>query len=264
MNRILQALFLATLLALLGCAGAPDRTSPSALSQEEQAWLKQHGPIQVGVFNDYPPIGYLDESGHPQGMAMDYWRLVARHLDLEIAFTPCAFRDQLAGLESGRFDSLSGIFSMEQRKKRFDFSRPYYQLNTSIFTQPELEHVTGWTDLQGLRIAVVEGDSGQSLAQKAGLTPKAVPSYLEAVLGLLHKTVDAIVLDELVVTYYASAYNALDRIRKAGEPVDRGNLCLPVRKGNRVLLSILNKGVQSVSEQDLRKIEIEWLDPKER
>ena len=263
MNRILPALLTAALLVLLGCAGSPDQGSPTLLTPGERAWLEQHGPIRVGVFNDYPPVGYLDEAGLPQGMSIDYWRLLARNLDLEVTFTACAFQDQLDGLTSGRFDSLAGIFSMEERMALYDFSSPYFQLHTAIYTQPDLQQVEGWRDLQGLRVGVVRGDSGETLARMAGVETKAFPTYREVVLGLLHKTLDAIVLDELVVEYYAASYNALDRIRKAGEPVDQGSLCLPVREGDHVLLSILNKGVQSISPEDWQMIELEWLDPKE-
>ncbi len=264
MNRIIRVLFITALVALLACAGRPHKDMDEALTAGERAWLEEHGPIRVGVFNDYPPIGYLDESGHPQGVAIDYWRLIARNLDLDVSFTSCAFRDQLEGLASGRFDSLAGIFSMEERKALFDFSQPYYRLYTSIYTRAELQDVEGWADLKGLRVGVVEGDSGQTQAIQAGIVAKAYPSYLEAVLGLLHKKLDAVVLDELVVEYYASSYNALDRIRKACRPVDHGALCLPVRKGDSVLLSILNKGVLSVAEEDLRMIELEWLEQKEQ
>lgn len=263
MKRSIPALLIAILLAVPGCAGTPDPDPQSPLSRQEQAWLKRHGNIRVGVFNDYPPLSYLDESGQPQGMFLDYWRLMARNLSLDVTFTACSFNDQLEGLASGRFDSLAGIFAMEERRDRFDFSRPYFQMDTSIYTQPELQQVQGWTDLQGLRLGVVEGDSSQTLAMEAGLTPQAFSSYQEVVLGLLDNTLDAIVLDELVVAFYAASYNATDRIRKAGEPVDQGNFCLPVRKGNHTLLSILNKGVRSLSEEDRRMIELEWLDPKE-
>ncbi len=255
-------LFPAVLVVVLGYAGAPG-ASQSLLTAEERAWLEEHGPIRVGVFNDYPPVGYLDESGHPQGMSIDFWRLIARNLDVDVTFKACAFQEQLDGLTSGRFDSLAGIFSMEERKDRYAFTSPYFRLCTSIYTRPDLSQVTGWDTLQGLRVGVVAGDSGQTLAKNAGLSPKAFPTYREVVLGLLHKTLDAIVLDDLVVGFYTASYNARDRIRKAGDPVDQGSLCLPVRKGNPMLLSILDKGVQSVSQEDWAMIEMEWLEPKE-
>lgn len=264
MNRSIRVLFLTALISVFACAGTPRKETDSILNLEERAWLENHGTIQVGVFNDYPPVGFLDESGHPQGMAIDFWRLVARNLDLDVTFTPCAFWEQLDGLASGRFDSLAGIFDMEERRALFDFSIPYFSIYTYIYTKPELQGVEEWSDLKGLRVGVVEGDSGQTLAYKTGINAGSYATYLEIVLGLLHKKLDAVVLDELVVEYYASSYNALDRIRKAGRPLDHGALSLPVRKGNSVLLSILNKGVRSVAEKDLRMIELEWLEQKEQ
>ena len=39
------------------------------LTREQRAWLDNHGTIQVGAFDYYPPFGFLENPDEPQGMS---------------------------------------------------------------------------------------------------------------------------------------------------------------------------------------------------
>jgi polar amino acid transport system substrate-binding protein len=229
------------------------------LTQAEKDWLNQHKEIQVGAFNDYPPFGFVDASGRATGMSVDFWNLMAQKLGIKIKFHPVAFAQQLEGLKSGRFDSLAGIFPLEERKKFFSFTREYTVINTHIYVRPKYAGLKGLKDLEGLTVGAVEGDSGKVIAEKAGLKPKGFTSYLSAVQALGREDIDAIIMDELVVNHYAVQNKLEDKIKKIGQPVDQGRMTLPVAKENTVLLGILNKGVNSVSPEEWLKIRQKWL-----
>ena len=231
--------------------------SGDPLSREERAWLMQHGKIMVAA-EDYPPLNFIDQDGNVQGIAIDYWRLLADKLEFEVEFYPSEFSQELEDLKSGRIDSLVGIFPLEERAEYFDFSRPYMNINTYIFARPQYAHLTGFKDLKGLKVGVVKGDSGQTLSEAQGLGPKTFGSYIDTVLALAKGDVDAIVMDELVVVYTQKKYKIEDKIVRIGQPVDHGKMVLPVKKGNKVLLGILNKGVAAISAQELREISIKW------
>ncbi len=50
------------------------------LTVSERAWLEKKGVLNIGVFEDYPPFGFLDDTKRPVGMSIDYWNLLARKL----------------------------------------------------------------------------------------------------------------------------------------------------------------------------------------
>lgn len=50
------------------------------LTPEEQAWLRSLPPLQVGFDTGWPPFSYVDESGHPAGIAAEYLDYLSRTL----------------------------------------------------------------------------------------------------------------------------------------------------------------------------------------
>lgn len=252
--------FLISILMCLFCLPLMSEVkAEDPLNGKQRAWLKNHGIIRVGAFDYYPPFGFVDKSGEPKGMSIDFWRLISSKLDFWIQLFPTTFNKQLDGLKGGKYDSLAGIFSLKERRKFFDFSKPYTIIRAYIYVKPQNSHLSSLKDLKGLKVSAVEGDSGQVIARKAGLNPFSFPTYREAIFNLANGDTDAIIMDELVVAYYAEQHNLQKKITKIGQPVDEGKMSLPVRKGNTILLDILNKGIDIVSEHEWKQIKKDWL-----
>lgn len=256
MKRLLTIVLAVLVVALV----AGQIQAEDVLTSEERSWLKEHGPIKVGAFNDYPPFGFVDEKGRAAGISIDFWRALAAKLGLKVEFIPAPFKEQLDGLKKGRFDSLAGIFPLAERARFFRFTAHYYTINTHIFVRPESSGVRGFSDLEGLRVGAVQGDSGQVLAEKSGLKVRGFTSYKDAVLALGRAEVDAIVMDDLVVLYYRAKYGWDKLIIKAGAPVEEGQMTLPVRKGDGALFNILAKGVALVPAEEVESMAKGWLE----
>lgn len=249
---------LISLICLLGltACGVKD-----PLTAEERAWLEKKGVLNIGVFEDYPPFGFLDEAKQPAGMSIDYWNLLAQKLRLKVKFSPAPFGNQLKSLESGEFDSLAGIFPLAERDKIFDFTKSFYAINTNLFIAPGLNNITSLKSLPSVPVGVVQGDSSQEVAQKAKLEVKVFTTYLETVMALANGQVKAIILDEPVVAYYIKVKGLEGKIRKVPQPVAQGSMTLPVKENNIQLLNILNKGMSLVTPQEWQIIEQKWVGP---
>jgi ABC-type amino acid transport substrate-binding protein len=269
------ACILAAAALLTACAqkqippAAPSATAPAAtpasvpasaaLTPAEKEWLAKKGTLQVGAFNDYPPFGTVDKSGQAAGMSVDYWRLVGERLGVKVAFTPVIFADQIEGLKIGRFDSLAGIFPLPERKQWFDFSRTFYVIDTRIYVDPAHAANTTLKSLDGLTVAVVDADSGQQLAKNAGLKTLVVKGYPEAVQAVSSGAAQATILDQLVADYYIKQLKLSSKVKAVGAPVAKGQMTMPVRKDDAILLGILNKGIEMVGESEMEGIYEKWM-----
>ena len=151
-----------------GSSPAASRAASVSLTDAETAYLANKGTLTVGGFNDYAPFGFVDESGAAAGIAVDYWNLLAERLGIKVTFVPVVFADQLDGLKKGAYDALQGIFPLPEREQWFAFSQPYYEVGTSMYVDSAHADAASVEDLEGLTVAVVKDDSGQSLADAAG------------------------------------------------------------------------------------------------
>lgn len=237
----------------------PASPAPGALTAAEQEWLAQKGTLQIGGFSDYPPFGFADKSGQAVGIAVDYWKLVAERLGVKVAFTPVLFADQLDGLKQGRFDSLEGIFPLPERKQWFAFTRAYYMIDTRIYVDAAHTGSTTLKSLKGLKVAVVDGDSGQQLADDAGLSTLVVKGYPQAIRAVAAGAAQASILDELVGDYYVKELKLAKKVKAVGKPVASGEMTMPVRKDDAMLLGILNKGIEMVGDSEFEGIYEKWM-----
>ncbi|RJX34483.1 MAG: hypothetical protein C4525_07180 [Desulfarculus sp.] len=251
---------LAALLAVIMVAACGlDKQDP--LGRQERAWVKEHGSVKVGVHQNYPPFSFLEQDGKPAGISIDLWRFMAEKLGFKVEFFPAEMQQQQDDLQVGRLDSLGGIFPLASRKALMDFSAPYYAVSTSIFVNAQVRDVSKLADLQSLKVGVVQGDSGQGICAAAGIKPQLFSGYGDAVLALGQGRLQAIVMDEPVVLYYRQKLGLLDKVEWAtGRPVvNRNDLALPVKKGNAVLLRILNKGLAAAAGSEMQRIGERWL-----
>lgn len=246
------------LFALLVFSSSSSSAAGDPLTLQEREWLNRQGELQIGAFNDYPPFGFVDAAGEAQGMSIDFWRLLASKLGFRVKFHPRIFAQQLEGLKNGSFDSLAGIFPLEERRAHFAFAGPYAAIRTRIYVRPRYTDVQGLKDLPGLKLGVVSGDSSQVIAHRNNLVTFAFGSYPDALRALAQESIDAVIMDELVAEYYTARLKLGDKIRRAGNPVDEDFMTLPVAKENTVLLSILRKGIFLVSTEEWQKIREKW------
>jgi ABC-type amino acid transport substrate-binding protein len=237
-------------------AGAPQLTA------EEKAWLAENTELAVGAFDDYPPFSFTpDDGGEPAGIAIDYWNLLGQRLGVKIAFAPTTFSNQLDWLKTGKVDSLTGIFALPERKQWFAFSRPWMEIDTRIFTDAQHTDATTLKKLkaQDLMVAVVKDDSGQSIADAAGLKTLVVPGYDDAVKAVGTGRAQAAILDEPVGVFYAKQFGYGVKVQVAGKPVAVGMMTLPVLKDNTMLLGILDKGIAMIGDSEFEGIQEKYL-----
>jgi ABC-type amino acid transport substrate-binding protein len=238
-------------------SAAASPASGSTLTAEGQAWLAETKELAVGAFDDYPPFSFVaDEGGEPAGIAIDYWTLLGERLGVEIAFSPTTFSNQLDWLKTGKVDSLTGIFPLEERKQWFAFTQPWMAIDTRIFVDAGNKDATTLDELKArdLTVAVVKDDSGQSIADDAGLKTLVVEGYNQAVEAVGTGDAQAAILDEPVGVFYAKEFGYDGEVMAVGDPVASGTMTLPVDKENTMLLGILEKGIGMIGDSEFEGI----------
>ena len=82
--------------------------STPVLSKEEKSWLAQHGALRVGFLKEDPGISMLEESGKLSGVLTDYIALAKNSLgDIELEFTLVGFDsldEEIQALKDGELD----------------------------------------------------------------------------------------------------------------------------------------------------------------
>ena len=129
--RMLVAVLLAlALLALGGCGGKIADGGAGYRTLDE---IKKSGTINIGVFSDKNPFGYVDENGEYQGYDVYFARRIAEDLGVKVNFVSTEAANRIAYLQTGKVDLILANFTVTpERAEEVDFALPYMNVALGV------------------------------------------------------------------------------------------------------------------------------------
>ncbi|MFK4763820.1 transporter substrate-binding domain-containing protein [Desulfobaculum sp. SPO524] len=265
LNKALASISLGEELAILAKWTGQKRTAAETvrLNYEERMWLSTHPEITVSSEPDYAPFDFR-ESGHPTGFSVDLLRIIAARTGLQLRFVKDTWENLVQMGKTGKLDIVHTIFYTPQRTRHFLFTSPYKSVVNAIFVRSDVKGVTSLKDLAGKRVLLSRGDTVGEYISRA--VPDANVQYLptyEAILkGLAIGRGDATVLDSAVAHYLIRRFTLTNIIPVAEADIPTGDrdprYRFAVRKDWPQLHSILQKGLSSITDEDMARLERRW------
>ena len=199
-------LFVLALTCLAGCGGGEKKAE-----EKKDAGKK----IVLGLDDNFPPMGFVDENHKIVGFDIDLATEVAKRMKGQIEFKPIDWSSKEAELKSKRVDMLwNGLDITEKRKENILFSDPYMNNRSIIFRAAgKNADIKGEKDLKGKIVATQSGGGTpeEYLDKNKELTAtfkelKKYPDYISCFMDLENGRIDAIVCDEIIGRYYMSKH----------------------------------------------------------
>ncbi len=227
------------------------------LSPEEKAWISENPVLRVAATSDWPPFEYEDSSGNYSGITADIFRLVAQRVGLRAEFEIDTWSVIFDQLKRGDLDLAPGVSPSPQRAEDLLFTRPYLTSLIGIWVRESTQNITQIADLEGKVVAIEEGYYlGDVLSDKhPEIRQRPVPSTLEALKALSTGKADAYLGTHTAGAYLIERY-LFEGLKLVGymdeKPVQ---LAMGIRKDAPLLRDILQKGLDSISEQEIQNIQ---------
>ncbi|MEM1368484.1 MAG: transporter substrate-binding domain-containing protein [Cyanobacteria bacterium P01_H01_bin.15] len=162
--------------------------------------IQKRGRLIVGVKDNTPPLGFIDDTGNLTGLEIEIAQRIAQELlstDLSVELQPLMNQDRLPYLLAGEVDLVIANLALTQGRSRLiHFSRPYYLSGIGLITEKD-----AMTPLQPAAIAVLENSQSIALVKQA--YPQArligVDSYSSAVETLESGQAEALAGDRAIL-----------------------------------------------------------------
>lgn len=95
--------------------------------------IKESGTINIGVFSDKNPFGYVDENGEYQGYDVYFARRIGEDLGVEINYVSTEAANRVEYLETGKADIILANFTVTaERAEKVDFALPYMNVALGV------------------------------------------------------------------------------------------------------------------------------------
>ena len=176
-------------------------------NQQNSASNQNSKTLKVGTNAAFAPFEYMDK-GKVTGFDIDLIQAVAKEAGYQVDVQNEGWDSMLANLQNKQSDlAISGITINDDRKKTYDFSRPYFEA-TNVIVVKKGSNVQNAKDLKGKKVGVQNGTTGQVAAEKIlGKNSQNVKKYEDvpvAFMALKNKEVDAVVIDNVVANEYVT------------------------------------------------------------
>lgn len=121
---------------------------------------------QIGTDVTFAPFEFQDAGGKFVGIDMDLVEAISKDQNFKYEIKPLGFNAAVQALEAHQVDGvIAGMSITDERKKKFDFSEPYFQSGVVMAVREKQDAVKGYEDLKGKKVAVKTGTEGYTFAQ---------------------------------------------------------------------------------------------------
>ncbi|MGN9778141.1 ABC transporter substrate-binding protein [Micromonospora sp. H33] len=245
--RFVPALTRAAALAVAAVLGAATLTAcggdDAAGSADNPYDLLQPGVLRAGTLTDAPPNVYLKD-GKFTGFDNDLLVAAAAKIGLKVEFVGTDFSALLSQVANRKFDvGSSSITITEARKRTVDFGNGY-DFGYFGLDVPAGSPITGFDQLKGKRVVVVQGTVQDDYATREGLDPVRVPDYNGALNQLKAGTADAWIAPAEIGDKSAADSNG--KITVAAKELSPAPTAYAFAKGNDKLREALDKALDEV------------------
>lgn len=233
------------------------------LTPEEQAWVDAHPIVYHGYDPEWKPIGFVDDNGRFAGISADYLNLIGPRLGIEFKPYPGIekWSESLSLLKNEDILFLPALAQNEERNKYMNFTETYSSYSFVIVNRKDGNFVGGLDDLDGIKVATPENYYITGLLEQEQINMEFVykAGAEECLLAVSTGEADATVANLAVVSHYLnySGFENLKIAAPAGYP--KIEVKMGVSKNHPELQSILQKGINSVSQKEKNKIIQNWV-----
>jgi PAS domain S-box-containing protein len=228
----------------------------------EQAWLKKHPVVSLGVDRNFPPFEFIDQAGQYQGIAADIIKLVAKRLNIKFKFTHNkSWGTTLEAVKQGKIDAISFMAATASRKKYFDFTKSYIKFKQVFVTRKNYPSVKSLTDFNGKTVAVSQGfaEIKQLKQRYPNIKQLVVASPLDELMAVAIGKAD-VSIESLGVVRYLMETNNISDLKIAGlADLKIEKISMGVGKKFSAAIPLFNKALASISKNERRAIYNKWI-----
>lgn len=125
--------------------------------------IKESGTINIGVFSDKNPFGYVDENGEYQGYDVYFANRLAKDLGVKVNFVSTEAANRIEYLQTGKVDVILANFTVtEERAQEVDFALPYMNVALGVVSREDnvIKSLDNWNKDDS--IIVISGTTAET------------------------------------------------------------------------------------------------------
>ena len=213
--------------------------------------IKASGTINIGVFSDKNPFGYVDENGEYQGYDVYFARRIGEDLGLTVNYVSTEAANRVEYLETGKVDIILANFTVTaERAEKVDFALPYMNVALGVVS-PDSRVIKDLSEIgEGDQVIVISGTTAEDYLIKNNpeIALQKYDTYANAKNALENGNAVAWANDNTEVIAFALENEGYT----VGIPSlgSQDTIAPAVSKGNETLLTWINDEIKALAAEN--------------
>ena len=236
-------------------AGAPEANAATTEAGSDAVYrtldeIKDSGTVNIGVFSDKNPFGYVDENGAYQGYDVYFAERLGKDLGVEINYVSTEAANRVEYLETGKVDIILANFTVTaERAEKVDFTLPYMNVALGVVS-PDSNVITDLSQIGADdEVIVISGTTAETylVENNPEIKLQKYDTYANAKNALENGQAVAWANDNTEVIAYA--------LQNPGYTVgipelgSKDTIAAAVSKGNQTLLDWINDEIRALGDE---------------
>lgn len=151
---------------LTGCGQESDKKDGKTVYRTVDE-IKASGAVNIGVFSDKSPFGYVDENGQYQGYDVYFANRIGQDLGVKINYVSTEAANRIEYLQTGKVDIILANFTVTpERAREVDFASPYMNVALGVVS-PDSAVITSLEDIGPEdQVIVISGTTAETYLEK--------------------------------------------------------------------------------------------------
>ncbi len=230
-------------------------------TQAEKNFIEEHPVIKLGVDPQFVPYEFIDSDGIYKGIAADHIALICQKTGLEMIIAQdLTWSEAYEKAVEKELDVLPCVSKTKERQQYFLYSEPYFNFQRVIFVNEENTTIKSFDDLYGKTVAVQSNSSHNSyLSSYDSIHLSLYPTVEGALQAVSNGTEAAFVGNLATSSYLIKAYGITNLKYFVIDTEEPQSLYFAVRNDWPELVSIIDKSLSSINEEEKIAINNKWL-----
>ena len=162
-------------------------------------------PLVFGIDFDYAPLEYVNESGKPSGLDVEFTKILMERLDIPYTYAPNTWDNIADDVLQGKVDLGMMVYS-PYRNNLTNYSRAVFRLYYQMITRKGESKDFGLRDVRGKKIAFMTSRPVRDTLTKAGAILHQVKDLKMAVNELAHGQYDGVICFRYQANFLLNMY----------------------------------------------------------
>lgn len=240
------------------------KLTKAIFTEKELEYLSGIDFVPICVDPNWLPYEKVDEKGRYTGLVADYIKTISQKIGKEFRVIKTkSWPESLSVAHQRGCDILPGAVPTPSRKEYLSFTSPYIFIPLVVATHIDDLFIVDFAHVADKTFAIIEGYAAIEILRKK--YPEAVIQEVNDAKTGLEMVQDNKVygyIDTLPTISYQMQKERMSDVKISGELDFEYNISIAVRNDRPLLLSILNKGIASISHEERQKFFYEWISVK--